>query len=68
MYRDRKWKLCCYHGNGVCELYDLENDPWEHRDLSESPDHQKVKWELMQKSLDATVYSYAKGPKRINPF
>ena len=35
MYRDRRWKLVVYHQKGICELYDLENDPWEHNDLSE---------------------------------
>jgi arylsulfatase A-like enzyme len=68
MYRDRRWKLVCYHGKGICELYDLENDPWEHRDLSGDPEFHDVLTDLVQKSMDATVYSYARGPERINPF
>ena len=68
MYRDERWKLVCYHGKDVCELYDLENDPWEHRDLSKDPDYQGVKWELMQKSFDATALAYAKGAPRIAPY
>ena len=69
MYRDRRWKLICYHGKGgLCELYDLEDDPWEHKDLSEAPEFQEVKWELMQKSMDAAVCAYARGPERVNPY
>ncbi|HIG16153.1 MAG TPA: DUF4976 domain-containing protein, partial [Candidatus Handelsmanbacteria bacterium] len=37
MYRDRRWKLISYHGKDLFELYDLQTDPWEHDDLSESP-------------------------------
>ena len=35
MYRDRRWKLVVYHQKDIHELYDLENDPWEHHDLSQ---------------------------------
>ena len=68
MYRDRKWKLVCYHGKDLCELYDLDNDPWEHRDLSEDPGHQDIKWDLMRRNMDATVYAYPQGPPRTMPF
>ena len=66
MYRDRRWKLICYHGKGgLCELYDLENDPWEHQDLSGNAEYRDVKWELIQKSMDAAVCAYARGPERV---
>ena len=55
MYRDRRWKLITYHGKNLYELYDMENDPWEHHDLSEDPEYQDVKWDLVRKSFDATV-------------
>ncbi len=55
MYRDRRWKLICYHGKDLYELYDLENDPWEHQDLSQDPNFQYIKWQLLSKSFDATV-------------
>ncbi|GEM_PF-2472346 len=52
MYRDRKWKFINYHSKDLFELYDLENDPWEHHDLSEDPGHQSIKWDLMRRSFD----------------
>ncbi len=30
MVRDRRFKLAVYHGQEYGELYDLEEDPWEH--------------------------------------
>ncbi len=65
MYRDRRWKLVGYHQKGICELYDLENDPWEHNDLAEHADYQAIKWELMQKSFDATVYAHPQMIPRV---
>jgi arylsulfatase A len=34
--RDEKWKLCLPHENSAAELYDLEADPGETRDLAGS--------------------------------
>ena len=68
MYRDQRWKLVCYHHKNLCELYDLEADPWEHHDLANDPDHQIIKWGLMQKSFDATVYAHPPDPARTLPF
>lgn len=65
MYRDRRWKLVVYHQKGICELYDLDNDPWEHNDLSEHTDYQDIKWELIQKSFDATVYAHPQMTPRV---
>ena len=68
MYRDHHWKLVTYHHKNLCELYDLEADPWEHHDLSGHPDYQAVKWELMQKSFDATIAAHPPEPPRTLPF
>ena len=68
MYRDRRWKLISYHGKDLFELYDLENDPWEHRDLSDDPDHQRVKWELVRRSFDATVEALPRSAPRVGPY
>lgn len=68
MYRDRRWKLVRYHNKNLCELYDLETDPWEHHDLADHPDYQAIKWDLTQKSFDATVYAHPPDRLRTLPF
>jgi arylsulfatase A-like enzyme len=68
MIRNDRWKLICYHQKNLFELYDLENDPWEHHDLSEDPDYQATKWELMRQSFDETVYAHPPVPAQIYPF
>ena len=51
MVRSRKWKLCYYPGHGG-ELYDLENDPGEERNLYDDARHQHVVQELKGRLLD----------------
>ena len=36
-------------------LYDLENDPWEERDLSDDPAHQNVLWEMKEKLMQRMI-------------
>lgn len=68
MYRDRRWKLVVYHRKNLCELYDLEQDPWEHEDLSQDPNYADVKWDLMRRSYDATVYARPAQSDRYGPY
>ena len=68
MYRDRRWKLNVYHGNGIGELFDMEADPQEHNSLWDSPDHQDIKLDLMQRSFDATVLAADPGPPRVSSY
>ncbi|MCE2472164.1 MAG: DUF4976 domain-containing protein, partial [Anaerolineae bacterium] len=68
MYRDRRWKLTVYHQKGICELYDHDADPWENTDLSEDPDYADVKWDLLRRSYDATVYAHPVQTDRYGPF
>lgn len=68
MIRDKRWKLITYHGKNLFELYDLENDPWEHHDLSDDPDYQAIKWDLMRQSFDAAVYAHPPDPPRVSSF
>ena len=68
MYRDRQWKLVNYHHKGICELYDLDKDPWEFQDLSTDPNWQDKKWTLMQKSFDSTVSAQPPMTPRIQPY
>ncbi|MBI2940180.1 MAG: sulfatase-like hydrolase/transferase [Chloroflexi bacterium] len=68
MYRDRRWKLVVYHGHGLGELYDLERDPLEFESLWDSPEHQAIKTDLLQRSFDATVRALDYGPPRVMPY
>ena len=68
MYRDRRWKLITYHGNELFELYDLENDPWEHNDLANDPAHRATLFDLLRKSFDATAHAHPPVPARVASF
>ena len=68
MYRDRRWKLTIYHQKDACELYDLENDPWEHHDLSQAPDYADVLQDLIRRSFDAAIYATPAQTDRFGPF
>jgi arylsulfatase A-like enzyme len=68
MIRDEKYKYVRYHGKDVCELYDLENDPWEHADLSGDPNSRDVLMKMMEKNLDATAMAYSRGKERVNHY
>lgn len=65
MYRDVRWKLVLYHGCGVGELYDLENDPGEKIDLWDDPGHRAERLALLEKAFDATVRAMDHGPKSV---
>ena len=68
MYRDQQWKLVNYHHKGICELYNLAQDPWEFQDLSTDPNWQDKKWALTQKSFDSTVSAQSPMTPRIQPY
>lgn len=68
MYRDRRYKLSVYHGHGLGELYDLEQDPWEFDNLWNDPAHQELKHRLVYASFDAHVLLTTDvGSRRIAP-
>ncbi|MFP6750914.1 MAG: sulfatase-like hydrolase/transferase [Pirellulaceae bacterium] len=68
MYRDRRYKLSVYHGHGLGELYDLEQDPWEHHNLWDDPGSQQLKARLMAASFDSHVLLTTDvGSRRIAP-
>ena len=68
MYRDGRYKLCLYHDVELGELYDLQDDPWEHVDLWESPAHQEIKHALVLKSFHQhVVLTTDVGSERIAP-
>ena len=52
MIRTRRWKLVYYAGLAEGELYDMQSDPDELRNLYNSVGHQEVRAELQQRLLD----------------
>ena len=68
MHRTRRHKLSVYHGKDVGELFDLENDPWEHDNLWDKPEHEEIKNQLIAESFDAHVLLTTDvGSERIAP-
>lgn len=68
MYRTATHKLVIYHTHERGELFDLEQDPWEHRNLWNDPDSQKLKAELILASFNRCMNSMIDvGSERIAP-
>jgi arylsulfatase A-like enzyme len=68
MHRTRQHKLCVYHGKNVGELFDLETDPWEHKNLWDDDGYAAIKNQLLAESFDAHVLlTTDMGSPRIAP-
>ncbi|MBP83660.1 MAG: sulfatase [Verrucomicrobiales bacterium] len=68
MYRDTRYKLIVYHSIDKGELYDLDTDPQEHKNLWSSPDHADVRNTLILKSFNQHVnVTTDVGSERIAP-
>ena len=67
MYRDERYKFIVYHGHGLGELYDLDNDPDEFNNLWDDSNAKELKYDLLAKSFDATMLAEDLGPARIGP-
>jgi arylsulfatase len=69
MIRSERYKLVVYHGHPAGgELFDLENDPNEFYNLWDNSDYQGIRFELMKKMLDQTVFSIDTGPERVGRY
>jgi arylsulfatase len=68
MIRERRYKLCNYHGTGMGQLFDLAEDPGEHRNLWDSPEHAEIKSRLLVLSFDAEAMSADPGSARIGRY
>ena len=68
MYRDQQWKLVNYHHKGICELYNLSQDPWEFQDYQPIQTGKAKNGPLIQKSFDSTVSAQSSMTPRIQPY
>ena len=69
MIRTERYKLSVYHGHPAGgELFDLEKDPYEHENLWNNRRYQDVRFELLLKAFDQTVFSIDTGPERMGRY
>ena len=64
MLRTATHKICVYHGRDEGELYDLEADPQEARNLWSLPEQAALKLDLMKRCFDASVFTMDPAPPR----
>jgi arylsulfatase A-like enzyme len=68
MYRDRRHKLCVYHGLETGELYDLESDPGELVNLWDDSTARDLRFDLMKRSFDALALATDIGTPHTTKF
>ena len=68
MYRNESHKMIVYHGTDQGELYDLQTDSNEFKNLWHSPDHSTLKTNLLKATFDASVFTMDPTPLREGPF
>lgn len=61
MLRTTHHKLVNYHGTGKGELFDLETDPWEFRNLWDDHRYAALRFRLMERSFDALAFAVDPG-------
>jgi arylsulfatase A-like enzyme len=68
MIRDDRFKLSLYHGTGLGELYDLDADPHEHRNLWDDPAFASVRASLTARLLDDLMTAVDVGGPRVGRY
>ena len=68
MIRDRRYKLAVYHGHPVGELFDLQEDPHEHRNLWNEARYAELRFDLLRQCFDATAGAIDTGPEVTRSF
>ncbi len=60
--RDHRWRMSLFDNVDWGELYDLENDPGEFRNLWDDPEHAEIRAELTLKLLRAEIANVDRAP------
>ncbi|MFC1716947.1 sulfatase [Candidatus Poribacteria bacterium] len=68
MIFDGRYKIAVYHGRDEGELYDLESDPNEFSNLWHSSEHKDLKFDLMKRCFDASIFTMDPYPPREGIF
>jgi arylsulfatase A-like enzyme len=64
-YIDERYKLTVYRDQPWGELFDLEADPAEHRNLFDNPDYEDLRAEVMRRFVNAELRREASKYERI---
>ncbi len=65
MVRNRKYKIISSHGGEPGELYDMENDPGENRNLWNHPEYSEIKIKMLERVADRLAETCDPLPPRI---
>jgi arylsulfatase A-like enzyme len=68
MIYDGRYKLVVYHGHAIGELYDLQEDPQEFRNLWDDPSALSLKHELTKELFDAVMLATDEGQPRVGRY
>ncbi len=68
MLFDGQYKLVVYHGHGVGELYDLEEDPQEFYNLWEDDEFKDLRCQLVKQLFDRVMLATDPGQPRVGRF
>lgn len=68
MIYDGRYKLVVYHGHEVGELYDLQGDPHEFRNLWDQPGALPLKHALLKRLFDAVMLATDEGQPRVGRY
>lgn len=68
MLCDGRYKIVCYHGHGLGELFDLQEDPLERRNLWRDARFAELRFELLRQSFDGLALSVDLGPEQNRAF
>jgi len=68
MVRTKTHKIALCHGTDQGELYDLQVDPGEHKNLWDSPEHASLKAEMTRLCFDTAIANMDPLPIKVGPW